>query len=193
MMQRSRLVARVVAVTAFGLIAAVASGAVAAAEQASADAASPSLRQLRADVRKAERRFQSLYNQLNQDSEQQVSCDASAPTGTRFAKRKCTTRAAESARGEAVGEYIDTGELNNAVGVQTDGKVEHAGPIDRVPVQDRYTAQLSGTDLHAQQEAFAKNLEKLMAANPELRKRFEEYRMAQQRLKAAEGADKPAQ
>jgi hypothetical protein len=165
-------------------------------EQEGAGADAVSLRQLRADARKAQRRFQSLYDQLNQDSQQDVSCTDDAPTGTRFAKRKCTSRAAESARSEAISGYLDTTEANNAVGVQNGRTADTASPVDQQQVPDRYTARLSDTELSAQQQAFQKNLEKLMAANPELRKRYDEYVAASQRLQVAERAgsqSKPAQ
>jgi len=150
-----------------------------------------SVRELRADVKKAERRFRSLYEQLNQDVQQQVSCQDDAATGTRFTKRKCTTRAAENAAAQAAQDYVSTTDLNASststkTGLTAAASV--AGPADRAQsVPERYVAELHGVDAKTPQDSYRRNLEKLMNAHPELRQRYEEYAQARARLDAAEG------
>jgi hypothetical protein len=147
------------------------------------------LRDLRTDVKKAERRFRSLYDELNQDVQQQVSCQDDAATGTRFKKRTCTTRAAANATAQAAQDYVATADLDTAVATQTSRTIESdqaapASPSASVP--ERYVATLAGVDLGGQGNAYQRNLEKLMRESPELRKRFEEYVQARARLDAAE-------
>jgi hypothetical protein len=47
-------------------------------------------------------------------------------------------------------------------------------------------AELDKVDPNNPQDAYRRNLEKLMNENPELRKRFDEYALALARLQAAE-------
>lgn len=147
------------------------------------------LRDLRAEVKKTERRFRSLYDRLNTDVEQQVSCEDDAATGTRFKKHTCTTRAAENAASEAAQGFAATAELNSAVGTQTSrgAEADTAGPsVPTSKVTERYVAGMNSVDTNNPQDAYRRNLEKLMNENPELRKRFEEYALALARLQAAE-------
>jgi hypothetical protein len=155
-----------------------------------------SLRDLRADVKNTERRFRSLYDRLNQDIEQQVSCQDDAATGTRFKKRTCTTRAAQNAAAEAAQGYAATAQLDAAVSTQTSRGAESdsAGPnVPASKVTERYVADLHSVDPNDPQEAYRRNLEKLMNENPELRKRFEEYAQAMARLQEAENKKKRAE
>jgi hypothetical protein len=148
-----------------------------------------SLRDLRSDVKKAERRFRSLYDQLNEDVQQQVSCEDDAATGTRFKKHSCTTRAAANATAQAAADYVATADLNSSVTTQTGRTLESdtAGPaVPEAKVPERYIAALAGVDLKDRQGGYRGNLEKLMSSHPELRKRFEEYVQARARLEAAE-------
>lgn len=150
-----------------------------------------SLNELRSDARKAERRFHSLYDQLNQDVQQQVSCEDDAATGTRFKKRKCTTRAADNATAQAAQDYVGTADLNTSSTSTRTGRTaaaDAAGPADKVAsAPERYVAKVDSVDLKNPQDSYRRNLEKLMNEHPELRKRYEEYAQAQAQLQAAEG------
>jgi hypothetical protein len=149
-----------------------------------------SVSELRSEARKAERRFHSLYEQLNQDVQQQVSCEDDAATGTRFKKRKCTTRAAENATAQAAQEFVGTADLNTSTTSTQTGRTpstDAASPADRVAsTPERYVAKLDSVDLKNPQDAYRRNLEKLMNEHPDLRKRYEEYVRTQAQLQAAE-------
>ena len=153
------------------------------------------LRVLRADARKAQRRFETLYQQLNQDADLQLSCQEAASTGSRFTKHTCTTRAAETAKSLATQDYVGSADLNASVkgpGARTDsaGPVEAAvGATAATAMSERYAADRKAVDLTEFQSAYWKNLQKLMAQNPELQKRYDEYAQAKAQLDAAEGAN----
>lgn len=185
---------RIVATVWIGLGCSMLSAAMAASDPKSTESQDvvvqgKTLRDLRADVKNTERRFRSLYDRLNQDIEQQVSCQDDAATGTRFKKRTCTTRAAQDAAAEAAQGYAATAELNTSVSTQTSRGADSdtAGPsVPASKVTERYVADLRAVDPNDPQEAYRRNLEKLMDENPELRKRFEEYAQAMARLQLAE-------
>jgi hypothetical protein len=142
--------------------------AVVAGEAAPQDAAATStveLHDLRKSMGKAEERFLALYNKFNRDADQQMSCNDSAPTGSRLSKRSCSTRAQTRANEELARNYIAA-----AAGSSTDG------------------AQASIAGKVAQEKLeFQKNLQKLLDANPELRQSFEEYISARQKYQQAGG------
>ena len=153
-----------------------------------------SLRELRADVKKTERRFQSLYGKFNQNTQQRISCEDDAATGTRFTKRKCTTRAAENATAQAAQDYVGTADLNTSTTTTQTGLpvgATRSSPAEQMPTApERYVAQVSGVDLKDPRDSYRQNLEKLMNAHPELRKAFEEYAQAQAALQAAESGNR---
>jgi hypothetical protein len=149
-----------------------------------------SLNELRSNVKKADQRFRSLYARLNRDVQQQISCKDDAATGTRFKKRKCTTRAAQNATAQAAQDYVSTADLNTSTTSTQTGRTaatDVAGPADRpASVPERYVAGVSSVDLKNPQDSYRRNLEKLMNENPELRQRYEEYVQARAQLDAAE-------
>lgn len=150
-----------------------------------------SLRQLRGDLRTAERRFLSLYDRLNRDSGQEMVCDDAATTGTRFTKRSCTTRASQAATSEVVQDYINTMNLEAAEVRQSAAMeaIETGGPQAAAPiVTERNVARLAAVDLSPQQVAYRENLAQLVAEHPELGERLQEYATARRRLEAAEQA-----
>jgi hypothetical protein len=153
-----------------------------------------SIRELRADVKKTERRFQSLYGKYNQNTQQRISCDDDAATGTRFTKRKCTTRAAENATAQAAQDFVATADLNTSTTTTQTGlpvgatRASPAEPVANAP--QRYVAEVSSVDLKDPRDTYRQNLEKLMAAHPDLRKAFEEYAQARAALQAAENGNR---
>lgn len=148
-----------------------------------------SVRQLRSDLRKAERRFQQLYDKLNDAGDQDMQCADSAPTGTRFAKRSCTTRASQEATSRAAQDYLDQVGLDAAEARQSDrtAATEGGGPTGNASqTTDRRSLDLASVDLNEQQQAYRQNVARLMAEHPELRERADEYAAARLRLEAAE-------
>lgn len=153
------------------------------------------LRELRADARKAQRRFETLYQQLNQDADQQLSCQETATTGSRFTKHTCSTRAAETAKSLATQDYVGSADLNASVKGQPGARTETSGPVEAATgataptaMSERYASDRKAVDLTGYQSAYWKNLQKLMAQNPELQKRFDEYAQTKALLDAAQGA-----
>ncbi|HXC59142.1 MAG TPA: hypothetical protein VN645_07480 [Steroidobacteraceae bacterium] len=151
------------------------------------------LRELRADARKAQRRFETLYGQLNQDADQQMSCQDSAATGSRFTKRTCTTRAAETAKSLATQDYVGSADLNASVKGQPGARTETSGPVETAvgatapaAMSERYASDRKAVDMTEYQSAYWKNLLKLMSQHPELQKSFDEYAQAKARLDAAQ-------
>lgn len=153
-----------------------------------------SLRELRANVKKTERRFQSLYGRLNQNTQQQLSCTDDADTGTRFKKRRCVTRATENATAQAAQDYAATSDLNSSMtSTQTGMPVgaTRSGPAEPVAsAPERYVAVVSGVDLKDPRDSYQQNLEKLMNAHPDLRKAYEDYAQARMALQAAESGNR---
>jgi hypothetical protein len=153
-----------------------------------------SLRELRTDVRKTERRFQSLYARLNQNPQQQISCTEDAATGSRFTKRKCTTRAAENATAQAAQDYVATSDLNASTTMTQTGLpagATRASPAEPAPsTPERYVAAISSVDLKDPRDSYRENLEKLMTAHPELRTAFDDYARAKAALQAAESGSR---
>lgn len=157
-----------------------------------------SLKELRKDVKKAEDRFRKTYNDLNQDSQQRISCEDDAATGTRFKKRTCTTQAMHAATSDQITQSLSSMQLNASVAGQTPeaAALEAGGSIvDQTAMASRAggePTQFSSISLQAERDAFEKNVQKLMAEHPELRKRYDEYVQARARLDAAESrASKP--
>lgn len=155
-----------------------------------------SIKDLRKDAKKAEERFRSLYNDLNQDPRQHILCkDDDSATGTRFKKRTCTTAAMHSAIADEVTESLSQMQLDSGVAQQS---AAAAGAVNAGPLQGTAATNNSATNaagqlplqgplnLRPQQDAFQKNVEKLLAQHPDLRKRYDEYLQARQQLAAAE-------
>jgi hypothetical protein len=159
-----------------------------------------SLKDLRKDVKKTEDRFRSLYNDLNEDSQQRITCkDDDAATGTRFKKKSCTTVAMHAATAVEMSDSLSTMQSNSALLQQADPIAPGAaGPLEGTAATSSAAraavGQLplkSATSLQAQRDAFQKNVEKLIAQHPELQLRYDEYVQARQRLAIAEGPSKP--
>jgi hypothetical protein len=148
------------------------------------------LRVLRAELRKTERRFQTLYGRYNRDTQQRISCDDDAATGSRFTKRKCTTLAAENATAQAAQDYVATADLNASTTMTQTGlpagatRASAAEPVASAP--ERYVAKVSSVDLKDPRDSYRQNLENLMEAHPDLRQAFEEYAQARAAVQAAE-------
>jgi hypothetical protein len=124
------------------------------------------LQDLRKSMSKAEERFLALYNKFNRDADQQMSCNDSAPTGSRLSKRSCSTRAQTRANEEMARNYMAA-----ASGMGAD-QGQQASAEGKVP---------------AEALEFQKNLQKLLDANPELRRSYEEYLAARQQYQQAGG------
>jgi hypothetical protein len=168
----------------------------ASASEAARQEASPparSLRELRKDVRKAEERFQALYNKLNPEREQQVVCEDSSSLGTRLSKHSCTTEGARSAAAQDVADYMSAVNRGAAQSGQEGGngspaELAAAAAAPGVATSDTEIAVIggaAGTDEH--RTAFRRNLDKLLAEHADLRQALGEYVTAQQRYAAAGG------
>lgn len=178
----------------------------AAAQGASApaDAATPlpqvvvegkSERELRRDLRKAEERYNALYNKLNPDRDQRVTCEDSANTGTRLARRSCSTEGARAVSARDAMDYQSALDQSAGLASQSgDAPAAEAGPLGTVadaaapgfaPTDTSYAVGRQGAEMEAQREAYRRNLEKLLAEHPELRKALDEYNEAYRRHEAA--------
>jgi len=192
---KGRIVSRASMILACGVV-----WAAAHASEAPAPALTPdvvvegkSIRELRADAKKTERRFQTLYGKYNRNTQQRISCEDDAATGTRFTKRKCTTRAAENATAQAAQDFVATADLNTSTTTTQTGlpvgatRASPAEPVANAP--QRYVAEVSSVDLKDPRDSYRQNLEKLMNAHPDLRTAFEEYAQARAALQAAENGN----
>jgi histone deacetylase complex regulatory component SIN3 len=155
-----------------------------------------SIKDLRKDVKKAEDRFRSLYNDLNQDPQQHILCkEDDSATGTRFKKRTCATAAMHAANADGITESMAQMQLDSGVAQQSSaaGAVGAAGPLEGTAATNNSARNAVGQlplesplNLQVQRDAFQKNVDKLIAEHPDLRKRYEEYLQARQQLAAAE-------
>ena len=150
-----------------------------------------SLKDLRKDLKKAEDRVRDLYNELNQDSSQRVECREEASTGSRFKKRSCGTQAMSATTAEQVRQSL--AEMSFSAGqASAAGGAVGSGPSSAAVGSTRVVGEASSTgpvNLGSEQDAFKKNMEKLLVEHPELRQRLREYVEAKARLEAAEGKD----
>jgi hypothetical protein len=124
------------------------------------------LQDLRKSMSKAEERFFALYNRFNRNADQQMSCNESAPTGSRLSKRSCSTRAQTRANEELARNYMAA-----AAGFGAD-QGQQASAEGKVPPE---------------RLEFQKNLQKLLDENPELQRSFDEYLAARQQYQQAGG------
>jgi hypothetical protein len=147
-----------------------------------------SLKELRKDLKKAEDRVRDLYNELNQDSSQRVECREEASTGSRFTKRTCGTKAMSASTAEQVRQSL--AEMSFSAGqASAAGGAVGSGPSAAAAGSTRVVGEASSgpVNLGNEQNAFQKNMEKLLVEHPELRQRLREYVEAKARLEAAEG------
>lgn len=176
-----------------------------AAAQGAAVTATVGLRDLRKSMSKAEDRFLALYNKLNRNVDQQVSCSDSAPTGSRLSKRSCSTRAQTRANEEMARNYMAAAADISANQAQSNAARNEASALAQTgaPLTDAQSSALSGAqapdsnvDVRSAEAAgkvaqeklnFEQNLQKLLDANPELRQRYEEYLSARQQYQLAGG------
>jgi hypothetical protein len=133
---------------------------------ATAAASAVNLADLRKSMSKAEERFFALYNRFNRNADQQMSCNDSAPTGSRLSKRSCSTRAQTRANEELARNYMAA-----AAGFGAD-QGQQASAESKVPPETL---------------EFQKNLQKLLDENPELQRSFNEYLAARQQYQQAGG------
>jgi hypothetical protein len=148
--------------------------------------------------------FVALYNKLNDDKRQDVTCREDASTGTRLTKRRCSTRGQDEARQEEAAAY-----LNNAFETASLQSQERARREDRLsagvgdggkPLTDEERRMLlddstlplapnSGDSMVAKLETekvtLEQNLQRLLAKYPELRKAQDEYLEARLRYETA--------
>lgn len=129
-------------------------------------ASTANLQDLRKSMNKAQERFLALYNRLNRNTDQQMSCTDSAPTGSRLTRRSCSTRAQSRANEELARNYMAA-----AAGVGAE-QGQQASAEGKLPPETL---------------EFQKNLQKLLDENPELRHSFEEYLAARQQYQQAGG------
>lgn len=165
-----------------------------------------SMADLRAGVTKAEKKFLALYNKLNRNGKYAVSCRDSANTGTRLAKRSCSSRAEDEAIAEQAREYLGAVDTNASLTSTADANASAASSAD-VPAAGPGAAvaaamapaapapsvsstgapsdaEVAGT-LRNTRSAFDQNLEELMGNHPDLRQLMEEYVQARKRLETA--------
>jgi len=175
------------------------------AAQDAAPATSAKLRDLRKSVNKAEERFLELYNKLNRNLDQQLSCNDSAPTGSRLNKHSCSTRAQTRANEEMARNYmaaaadVSTNQAQASAARSDASAAAQAG----APLSDAQSAALSGAQaadssvdtrsaeasgkVAQERLTFEKNLQKLLDANPELQQRYVEYLAARAQFQQAGG------
>jgi sulfite reductase alpha subunit-like flavoprotein len=179
-----------------------------AGEAAASDqpaAKSESLRDLRKAMDKAQDRFLSLYNRVNRDTDQRLSCSDSAPTGSRLTQRSCSTRAQTRAQEELARNYL--GAMDNISSDQSQRAANAAAASDAAQTRSTMTSEQSAALAGAQspdsdvnlkggeaagkisQEAleFEQNLQKLFEKHPDLKQRYDEFLTARQRYLDAGG------
>ncbi len=149
-------------------------------------------------------KFVSLYNKLNDDKRQDVTCRENAATGTRLSKRRCSTRGEDEARQEEAAAY-----LNNAFETASLQSQEKARREDRLStgvgeggkplteaeknmlLDDSTMPLATGTGdsmvakLEIESVTLEQNLKRLLAKYPELRKAQDEYLEARLRYETA--------
>lgn len=182
--------------------------AVAAGEGATADQPTKtvSLRELRKEMDKAQKRFLTLYNKVNRDSDQQLSCGDSAPTGTRLTQHSCSTRAQTRASEEMARNYL--GAMDTIAADQSQRAAVVAAASDKAQAGGTLSGEESAALAGAQnpdsaidtksgeaagkisQRAleFEKNLQELFDKHPDLRQRYDEFMAARQRYQEAGGS-----
>jgi hypothetical protein len=175
------------------------------AAQGAALASTAGLRDLRKSLSNAEEKFLALYNKLNRNVDQQVSCSDSAPTGSRLSKRTCSTRAQTRANEDLARDYVNAAAGISANQSQTSAVQSEASTVAQAgtPLTTAQSAALTGTlapdsnvgvrsgeaagKVAQETLEFEKNLQKLLDANPELRQRYEEFLAARQQYQQAGG------
>lgn len=153
-----------------------------------------SVRELRRDMRRAQERFTDLYNELNQDSDQQIVCDDSAVTGTRLTRRNCMTKAQRDARARDAVDFLAAADLAASLEAGLDGGTAAAGPVGqsvRASTPDsetprRYMTGQADNSVETNRDAYSANMERLLSQHPELYQAYEEYLEARRRLEAAQ-------
>ncbi len=181
----------------------------AAADGATADrpaVQTKSLRALRKDMNKAQRRFLSLYNRVNRDTDQRLSCTDSAPTGSRLTKRSCSTRAQTRAQEEEARNYLgamDTISADQsqraAAAADAQATAQRGGALTSEQSAAMAGAQNpdSAIDTRSGEAAskvsnraleFQQNLQKLFEKHPDLRERYDEFVTARKRYLDAGGS-----
>jgi len=165
-----------------------------------------SMADLRAGVTKAEKKFLALYNKLNRNGKYAVSCRDSANTGTRLAKRSCSSRAEDEAIADQARQYLGAVDMNlsltstasaNAAASTNPNAPVAGGPAAAAaaasaPAADAPAssssapsdAEVAGT-LRSSRSAFEQNLEELLGDHPDLRQLMDEYIQARKRLETA--------
>jgi hypothetical protein len=176
-----------------------------AAVQGTPAPASAKLGDLRKSMAKAEERFLALYNQLNRNVDQQLSCNDSAPTGSRLTRRSCATRSQTRASEELARNYLAAAADMGASQAQAGAERNEASAVAQAgtPLADSQSAAQVGTQApdasvntssgeaatrRAQEtREFEANLRKLMDAHPELRQRYQELLAARRQYQQAGG------
>jgi len=163
------------------------------------------LSDLSKEMKKAQDRFLALYNKVNNNLDQRLSCTTSAPTGSRLSQRSCSTRAQTRATEEMARNYMGAADGISANVAQRDAVAAQAtaNAQNGVPLTAEQTATLSGSQaadtsvdtkagetvskVSQQRLDFEQNLQVLLEKNPELRQRYEDYLTARQRFVDAGG------
>ena len=128
------------------------------------------LRELRAEVIKAEDRVVARYNELNQDDELDIECHSFTPTGSWLSHRYCLLKLQKHAEEKDAREY-----LTYMVGAAPEGfALPGAAPNTQV------TARLM-----ERSEDYRKNLVRLLTEHPELRELVVKSGEARRRYDAA--------
>jgi hypothetical protein len=168
--------------------------------QAAEETTRSSERELRTALNKAEKRFLDLYNQVNDDKRQAMSCKNEDVTGSRLRKsRTCRTQAASEISETAARDYVRGLSMSEAIDTDSvTGKQQAAMSRDfGGPVAQQGTGATPGAEytddafadaaarLAAERVAFDKHLQELLQKNPELQQRLDEYLLARQRHDAA--------
>jgi hypothetical protein len=166
----------------------------AAAPAVAAEEAKPaSERELRAAMTRAEKRFFELYNRVNDDGRHEMACEAGGMTGSRLKKgRSCKTRGQSEIGEAAAREYMRGMDLSGSLATATTRAEDNASPVAQATAPAAATAEYAEgsfgdahTRLQQERAAFERNLQALLGKHPDLRQRFDEYRLARTRYDAA--------
>lgn len=169
------------------------------------------LHDLRRAVEKARDRLIREYNRVNQDRRQALDCKGDAATGTRLARKTCSTYAQNEARQQEVGALVEGFAENAAVqDAQMSDRIARTGQatglIPGMPLAtlapgsslaerpDLHESTLPSTPLQGDgvvskfaiaKAEFEANFARLLQQNPDLLQRYEEYQSARRRLEEA--------
>jgi hypothetical protein len=163
------------------------------------------LRDLRNAMLKAQDRFLYLYNKVNRNADQSLTCTNDAPTGSRLTQKSCSTRAQTRATAEQARNFLgamdtiraDQAERASAIAAASDtaqargslSSDQSAALAGAQNPDSSVTPNSEETTSKVANEAmkFEQNLQLLLNEHPDLQQRYDEFLNARGRYLEAGG------